>query len=54
VPVVPVLGVLVCFLMLLFLPALTWVMAATWLVIGYAVYFGYARRRVTALPQAAE
>jgi len=54
VPVVPVLGVLVCFLMLLFLPALTWVMAVTWLIIGYAVYFGYARRRVIALPQAAE
>jgi APA family basic amino acid/polyamine antiporter len=54
VPVVPVLGVLVCFLMLLFLPAITWVMALTWLVIGYGVYFGYARRRVSALPQAAE
>jgi APA family basic amino acid/polyamine antiporter len=53
VPVVPVLGVLVCLLMLLFLPALTWIMAVTWLAIGYGVYFGYARRRVTGL-QAAE
>jgi APA family basic amino acid/polyamine antiporter len=54
VPVVPVAGILVCLLMLLFLPAITWLMALTWLVIGYAVYFGYARRRVNALPQAAE
>ena len=54
VPVVPVLGVLVCFLMMSYLPANTWLIAMTWLVIGYAVYFGYARRRVSAVPQAAE
>jgi APA family basic amino acid/polyamine antiporter len=53
VPVVPVLGVLVCFLMMSYLPANTWLIAVTWLVIGYAVYFGYARRRGSAL-QAAE
>jgi APA family basic amino acid/polyamine antiporter len=51
VPAVPALGVLVCLLMLLFLPAITWLMALVWLVIGYAVYFGYSRRAaVIALP----
>jgi APA family basic amino acid/polyamine antiporter len=54
VPLVPVAGIMVCFLMLLFLPGLTWLLVFTWLMIGYAVYFGYARRRVDALPQAAE
>ncbi len=53
-PFVPIAGILVCLLMLLFLPANTWIIAATWLVIGYGVYFGYSRRRVSALPQPAE
>ena len=50
----PGLGVLVCFLMMSYLPANTWLIAVSWLVIGYGVYFGYARRRVAAVPQPAE
>jgi APA family basic amino acid/polyamine antiporter len=54
VPAIPVAGVLVCLLMLLFLPANTWLIATAWLVIGYGIYFGYSRRHMSALPQAAE
>ena len=53
-PFIPIAGILVCLLMLLFLPANTWLIAGTWLIVGYAVYFGYSRRRVSALPQPAE
>jgi len=53
-PFIPIAGILVCLLMLLFLPANTWLIAGTWLIVGYAVYFGYSRRRVLALPQPAE
>lgn len=53
VPVVPALGVLVCLTMLVGLPGSTWLIATGWLVIGYLVYFGYARRQPGAL-QAAE
>jgi basic amino acid/polyamine antiporter, APA family len=54
VPFIPIAGILVCLLMLLFLPANTWIIAATWLVVGYGVYFGYSRRRTAAVPLPAE
>jgi APA family basic amino acid/polyamine antiporter len=53
-PFIPIAGILVCLLMLLFLPANTWLIAGTWLVIGYGVYFGYSRRHAAALPLPAE
>jgi APA family basic amino acid/polyamine antiporter len=43
VPVVPILGVLVCFAMMAFLDVVTWIRLVVWLVIGFAVYFGYSR-----------
>jgi basic amino acid/polyamine antiporter, APA family len=43
VPVVPILGVLVCFGMMAFLDVVTWIRLVVWLVIGFAVYFGYSR-----------
>ena len=43
VPVVPILGIIVCFGMMAFLDALTWVRLVVWLLIGFIVYFGYSR-----------
>jgi APA family basic amino acid/polyamine antiporter len=45
VPVVPVLGALVCLLQMVSLPWPTWERLVVWLVIGMGVYIGYGRRR---------
>ncbi|HVN06269.1 MAG TPA: amino acid permease [Bryobacteraceae bacterium] len=44
VPVVPILGVLVCFAMMAFLDKETWYRLVIWLVIGLCIYFFYSRR----------
>jgi len=41
VPIVPILGVLVCFAMMYSLSMETWIRLVVWLVIGLAIYFGY-------------
>ena len=43
-PVVPILGVLSCVVLMVFLPISTWVRLAVWLVIGFAIYFGYGQK----------
>jgi len=43
VPVVPLLGVLVCLSMMVSLDVMTWYRLAVWLVIGMVIYFGYSR-----------
>jgi basic amino acid/polyamine antiporter, APA family len=43
VPLVPILGVLVCFAMMASLDMLTWARLVVWLGIGLIVYFGYGR-----------
>ena len=43
VPLVPILGVLVCFSMMAFLDSMTWVRLGGWLLIGMCIYFGYSR-----------
>jgi APA family basic amino acid/polyamine antiporter len=43
VPVLPILGVLVNFLLMLGLDSLTWTAFLTWMVIGLIVYFSYSR-----------
>jgi basic amino acid/polyamine antiporter, APA family len=43
VPVLPILGVLVNFLLMLGLGALTWTAFLIWMAIGLALYFGYSR-----------
>lgn len=44
VQVVPILGILSCFLLMLSLPILTWVRFFVWMVIGMAIYFLYGWR----------
>ncbi len=39
----PVAGILICLLLMFSLPAENWVRLVVWLVIGFAIYFGYGR-----------
>nr|WP_307813155.1 amino acid permease C-terminal domain-containing protein [Ktedonobacter sp. SOSP1-52] len=41
VPVVPILAMLVCLGLMLYLPVITWIRFVIWLVLGIAVYFLY-------------
>ena len=43
VPVVPILGILVCFAMMASLDYLTWIRLVVWLLIGFIVYFSWSR-----------
>jgi APA family basic amino acid/polyamine antiporter len=43
VPLVPILGILVCLSMMYYLETLTWVRLIVWLAIGFVVYFTYSR-----------
>jgi len=43
VPLVPILGIVVCFAMMAALDVLTWIRLVVWLAIGLAVYFFYSR-----------
>jgi APA family basic amino acid/polyamine antiporter len=45
VPLVPLLAVAFCVTLMAFLKPLTWIAFGIWLVLGLAVYFGYARQR---------
>jgi basic amino acid/polyamine antiporter, APA family len=44
VPLVPILGVLVCFAMMASLDKMTWIRLVVWLAIGLFIYFGYSRK----------
>jgi len=44
VPVVPILGIATCLALMAFLPMDTWIRLFVWLVIGFAIYFGYSRK----------
>ena len=44
VPVVPILGMLICAFMMVLLPFDTWVRLAVWLGLGLVIYFTYGRR----------
>jgi APA family basic amino acid/polyamine antiporter len=44
VPFVPIMGMLTCFGLMLTLPADTWIRLVVWLLIGFAIYFGYSRK----------
>lgn len=45
VPLVPILGILVCFGMMVFLPGDTWLRLIIWMAIGLAIYFLYSAKR---------
>ncbi len=42
-PLVPILGIVVCFAMMASLDMMTWIRLFVWLAIGLVVYFGYSR-----------
>lgn len=44
VPIVPLLGMLICLFMMVLLPGDTWVRLAVWLILGLLIYFTYGRR----------
>lgn len=43
-PVVPVLGILICVAQMFSLPNITWLNLTIWMILGFAVYFGYSRK----------
>jgi APA family basic amino acid/polyamine antiporter len=47
VPLVPILGALMCLGLMLTLPWDTWIRLAVWMVIGFGIYFGYGRKHST-------
>jgi APA family basic amino acid/polyamine antiporter len=44
VPIIPILGVVVCLIMMAALDMGTWIRLVVWLVIGLAIFFGYGRK----------
>ncbi|MDI1249938.1 MAG: amino acid permease [Lacunisphaera sp.] len=44
VPLIPVLGILICIAQMFALPKITWLNLTIWLALGFAVYFGYSVR----------
>jgi APA family basic amino acid/polyamine antiporter len=44
VPFVPIMGVLCCLMLMFSLPAANWARLIAWLLIGFAIYFGYGRK----------
>jgi basic amino acid/polyamine antiporter, APA family len=43
-PITPVLGILICLLLMFSLPAENWARLLIWLAIGLAIYFGYSQK----------
>jgi APA family basic amino acid/polyamine antiporter len=43
VPLVPILGILVCFGMMAFLPSDTWIRLIVWMGVGFVIYFAYGK-----------
>jgi APA family basic amino acid/polyamine antiporter len=43
-PIVPILGIVCCFGLMLTLPYDTWLRLLVWLLIGFVIYFGYGKR----------
>ena len=42
-PFTPIMGILVSLMMMVFLPALTWLRLVIWLAVGLVIYFAYSR-----------
>jgi len=45
VPVVPILGIIICGAMILFLPGRTQLSALGWMIVGLVIYFSYSRKK---------
>ena len=45
VPLMPILGILFCFLLMFSLPPENWLRLVGWLLVGFVIYFGYSRFR---------
>ena len=45
VPVVPILGIIFCFILMLSLPIVTWIRFVVWMAAGAAIYFWYGFRK---------
>jgi basic amino acid/polyamine antiporter, APA family len=43
-PVTPVLGILICLMLMFSLPAENWVRLVVWLTLGLGIYFGYSKK----------
>ena len=44
VPLVPILGILMCVMLMFSLPLGSWIRLLAWLAIGFVIYFGYGKR----------
>ena len=44
VPLTPILGIVLCLLLMFSLPPETWLRLVVWLALGFVIYFGYGRR----------
>jgi basic amino acid/polyamine antiporter, APA family len=44
VPFVPIMGIIMCIVLMLSLPSENWLRLIVWLAIGFIIYFGYSRR----------
>ena len=53
VPLVPILGILICFGMMAFLPKDTWIRLIVWMIIGIVIYFAYGKSHSKAGNEAA-
>jgi basic amino acid/polyamine antiporter, APA family len=53
VPLVPILGIISAFYLMLSLPLLTWIVVVVWLLVGLVIYFTYSTRhsKVQAMPE---
>lgn len=44
-PLLPILGIVACFILMLSLPVITWVRFIVWMALGMVIYFGYGLRK---------
>jgi basic amino acid/polyamine antiporter, APA family len=44
VPIVPIIGIVLCFILMLSLPVITWIRFVLWMAIGMVIYFAYGYR----------
>lgn len=51
VPLVPALGIISCFILMLSLPIITWLRFFVWMAIGMAIYFAYGYRNCNVAPE---